>query len=561
MANNTVLPAGLSLSSSGQITGTPGVVGTSTFTVQVTDGGTPQQSATKQLSISVTAPPTLYSIWNSSAVPGTVDAGADSSVELGVKFKADVNGTITGIRFYKSSANTGTHIGNLWSNSGTLLASTSFSGETASGWQQVNFSTPVTITAGTVYVASYHVNTGHYSVDQNYFATAGTDNAPLHALQNGVSGLNGVFGYGSTSIFPTNGFNASNYWVDVVFSPSAALRSIAVTPANATISAGSTQQFKATGTYSDNTIQDITSQVTWSSSNSAVAIVNSAGLATSIAGGTSTITATQRFVSGSTTLTVQPTTLVISTTSLPGGVQNQGYSAALTASGGTAPYTWSMTNNTVLPPGLSLSSSGQIAGTPTVVGTTTFTVKAADGGSPQQSATKSLSITITAPPTFHSIWSSSTVPGTVDAGADNAVELGVKFKVDVNGSITGIRFYKSTANTGTHVANLWSSSGTLLATATFAGETASGWQQVNFSTPVSITAGTVYVASYHVNTGHYSVNSNYFATAGADNAPLHALQNGVSGFNGVFAYGSSSIFPSNGFNSSNYWVDVVFTTP
>ena len=561
MANNTVLPVGLSLSSSGQIAGTPAVVGTSSFTVQVSDGGSPQQSATKQLSITVTAPPTFYSIWNASTVPGTVDAGADSPVELGVKFKADVNGTIAGIRFYKSSANTGTHVGNLWSGSGTLLATATFSGETASGWQQVNFSTPVSITAGAVYLASYHVNTGHYSVNLNYFATAGVDNAPLHALQNGVSGLNGVFGYGSTSAFPTNGFNSSNYWVDVVFSPSAALTSIAVSPLNPSITAGSTQQFKATGTYSDNSTQDITSQVTWSSSNTAVATVNSVGLATSIAGGSSTIKATQGSMSGSTILTVQPTTLVISTTSLPGGMQNQVYSAALAASGGTAPYSWSLANNAVLPIGLSLSTTGQITGTPTVVGTSTFTVKVTDGGSPQQSATKQLSITVTAPPTFYSIWSASTVPGTVDAGADNAVELGVKFKADVNGTITGIRFYKSSANTGTHVANLWSSSGTLLATTTFSGETASGWQQVNFSTPVSITAGTVYIASYHVSSGHYSVNLNYFASTGIDNAPLHALQNGVSGVNGVFAYGSSSGFPSNGFNSSNYWVDVVFSTP
>ena len=75
---------------------------------------------------------------------------------------------------------------------------------------------------------------------------------------------------------------------------------------------------------------------------------------------------------------------------------------------------------------------------------------------------------------------------------------------------------------------------------TFSGETASGWQQVNFTTPVAITANTVYVASYHANTGHYSVNSNYFASAGVDNAPLHALANGVSGGNGVYAYGASS---------------------
>jgi len=561
LINNTVLPAGLSLSSGGQISGTPTVVGTLSFTVQVTDGGSPQQSTTKQLSISITAPPTIYTIWNASTLPGTVDAGADSAVELGVKFKADVNGTITGLRFYKSSANTGTHVANLWSSSGTPLASATFSNETGSGWQQVNFASPLSITAGTVYVASYHANSGHYSVDLNYFASVGVDNAPLHALQNGVSGVNGVYAYSSASTFPSNGFNASNYWVDVVFAPSAALNSIAITPLNPSITAGSTQQFRATGTYSDNSTQDITSQVSWSSSKTAVATVNSAGLATAIAGGSATITATQGTASGSTTLTVQPTALAVSTTSLPSGVQNQAYSATLVGSGGTAPYTWSLANNTSLPAGLGLSTGGQITGAPTVTGTSSFTVKLTDGGSPQQSATKQLSITVTAPPTFYSIWSASTVPGTVDAGPDSGVELGVKFKADVNGSITAIRFYKSSANTGTHVANLWSSSGTLLASATFNNETASGWQQVNFAAPVSITAGTVYVASYHLNLGHYSMNQNYFTTAGIDNAPLHALQNGVSGFNGVFAYGATSIFPSGGFNSSNYWVDVVFTTP
>ena len=72
----------------------------------------------------------------------------------------------------------------------------------------------------------------------------------------------------------------------------------------------------------------------------------------------------------------------------------------------------------------------------------------------------------------------------------NAVELGFKFQADTNGQITGIRFYKGPQNTGPHVADLWSSTGTLLATATFSNETASGWQQVNFSNPVAITAGT-----------------------------------------------------------------------
>ena len=139
------------------------------------------------------------------------------------------------------------------------------------------------------------------------------------------------------------------------------------------------------------------------------------------------------------------------------------------------------------------------------------------------------------------------------------MELGVKFTADVSGKIAGIRFYKGTGNTGTHVGNLWSASGTKLASATFTGETASGWQQVLFATPVSITAGTVYVASYFAPVGHYAGDGGYFAAAGVDNGLLHALRDGVSGGDGVYRYGTASGFPSSTFNSTNYWVDVVFT--
>jgi hypothetical protein len=123
------------------------------------------------------------------------------------------------VRFYKSSANTGTHVGSLWTASGTLLARATFTNETASGWQQVTFSTPVAITANTVYVASYHTDVGRYAGDNGYFATAGVDNGPLHALKDGVSGGNGVYSYSSSPVFPTLTYNASNYWVDVMFSP------------------------------------------------------------------------------------------------------------------------------------------------------------------------------------------------------------------------------------------------------------------------------------------------------------------------------------------------------
>lgn len=363
-------------------------------------------------------------IWPSTVVPGTPDQGPDSAVELGVKFRSDVNGVITGIRFYKASANIGTHVGNLWSGTGQLLASATFSGETASGWQQVNFATPVSITANTVYVASYHTNVGHYSQDLGYFATTGVDNPPLHALRDGISGFNGAYSYGAGSVFPSQGFNSVNYWVDVVFRSGAppALTSIAVTPSNPSIPAGTTQQFTATGTYADSSTQNITAQVTWGSSNAAAATINSTGLATGVAAGASTISAVQGSITGTTTLTVQPAVLSITTTSLPAGTVGVSYSATLAANGGTGPYTWSVITGS-LPVGLSMSATGVISGTPAAAGTSAFTVQVRDAATPAATATRSLSIVIAAAIVSTSYFAPTAhAPVTILAGDNNGFE-------------------------------------------------------------------------------------------------------------------------------------------
>ena len=141
------------------------------------------------------------------------------------------------------------------------------------------------------------------------------------------------------------------------------------------------------------------------------------------------------------------------------------------------------------------------------------------------------------------------------------MELGVKFRSDASGFVTGIRFYKGSANTGTHVGNLWAADGTRLATAIFTNETSLGWQQVNFATPVPISANSVYVASYHAPNGGYAGDSNYFATKEVYNppVPIHLLQDGASGGNGVYVYGSGG-FPTQTYQATNYWVDVLFTT-
>ena len=155
----------------------------------------------------------------------------------------------------------------------------------------------------------------------------------------------------------------------------------------------------------------------------------------------------------------------------------------------------------------------------------------------------------------YTLFAATSTPKVADAGADPSVELGVKFTCDIAGRVTAIKFYKATTNTGTHTVALWSSSGTLLASATSTGETASGWQTVALPSPVTITAGTTYVASYHAPNAHYSFDTNYF-TAPYNSVPLHAPASA-----GVYQYGSTRVFPSSSYQAANYWVDAVITGP
>ncbi|MBS0394369.1 MAG: DUF4082 domain-containing protein, partial [Proteobacteria bacterium] len=506
--------------------------------------------------ITVTVAGGGFNIWPAGTTPGLADAGADNPVELGVKFTSDVPGAISGIRFYKSVNNTGPHVANLWSASGTLLASASFTAESASGWQQVNFATPVTIAANTTYVASYHSTIGHYSADSNYFVGNGADNPPLHALSNAAGNGDGVYVYGSTSAFPSASNNSTNFWVDVAFQPSVTLTSLQITPANPTVGIGSTVALVATGTYSDGSTQNFTGQAHWSSSNSALVSVSGTGVLTGVASGTATITASVGSVTATTQATAAIVPLSVTSTSLPTAAQNAGYTGpALAATGGTPPYTWTVIGG--LPAGLTLgSSTGVISGMPTVAGTFSITVQATDSATTP--ATASGAVTLVVSPAGATAFPVTAVPALPDAGADSPVELGVKFRTDVTGTVTGIRFYKSAANAGTHVGNLWSITGTLLATGTFANESASGWQELVFTTPVTIAANTDYVASYHVNAGHYAADINYFSGKGVDSPPVHLLADGVDGPNGVFVYGAGSAFPTSTNKAANYWVDVAF---
>ncbi|PYR42224.1 MAG: hypothetical protein DMF93_06310, partial [Acidobacteria bacterium] len=194
------------------------------------------------------------------------------------------------------------------------------------------------------------------------------------------------------------------------------------------------------------------------------------------------------------------------------------------------------------------------------VGTVTIKSRAIDDSGNIETPSGGVTVSIASLCPCPSIFPASSVP-TIASYPDAApVELGLKFRSDAAGTITGVRFYRGPANLGSHVGNLWSASGTLLATAAFVEtDVAPGWQQVLFSSPIGIAANTTYVVSYHTNVGGYATDAGFFASAGANAAPLHADASGVAGGNGVFQYGAPG-FPTQSFNATNYWVDVVFST-
>ncbi|HEY2479044.1 MAG TPA: DUF4082 domain-containing protein [Solirubrobacterales bacterium] len=528
-----------------------------TFKVAAINGvGTGAESAA---SAAVTPYDTIFDL----ATPGTVDSGDGGAVNVGVKFRSDVPGQVTGIRFYKAAANTGTHVGTLWSATGTPLAQVTFTSETETGWQQASFSTPVQIQPNTTYVASYLAPKGHYSANGPSLLTS-IDNAPLHA--EGGTGSGGVYAYGSGTNFPTSTFQSSNYWVDVLFVPEAPATPPSA-PTGVSATAGAVSASVSWTAPSENGRAAITGyKVTPYLAGSAQTPVNVEGGATSTTVNGLTAGSSYTF----TVIAVNPvgpspesspsnavTPVPLSAPSAPTGVNATAKSSGVglnwtaPSNNGGKPITGYKITPYLEGAAQTPTTTNSVATSGTVSGLTnnrsyTFKVAAINeiGTGPESEA----SAAVTPEDTIFDL----ATPGTLDSAETHAVNVGVKFRSDVPGEVTGIRFYKAATNTGTHIGSLWTAGGELISQATFSNETASGWQQVSFATPVKIQPNTTYVASYLAPAGHYSANGPSLASA-VDNAPLHAEASG-----GVYTYGQTLKFPTTTFESSNYWVDVLF---
>jgi Domain of unknown function (DUF4082)/Bacterial Ig-like domain/Bacterial Ig domain len=425
-------------------------------------------------------------IWPDTTPSSAGDASDAQPVTLGLEFQATSDGEITGVRFYKEPDDTGTHIGSLWTSSGQLLATGTFSNESTEGWQELDFSTPVAVNAGQTYVASYFTSTGHYAVTPNDLSSPVTS-GPLTAVANG-----GVYAYGSGNTFPSSSYDGSNYWVDVVYGPNQ-------TPPTASP-------------------------------------------ANPIDGQTSLPTDTG--VSFSFNEPVQSSSISFTLTG-PGGVSVPG----------TLSYDSSDNTAMFVPSGDLTGGSGPLSSDTTYTATVSAALSAASGTAMSGPDTWSFTTAQATPPPGQcpcQIWPDSTQPVQASSGDTQPVNVGVQFTPDENGTITGIRFYKGVGNTGTHVGSLWDQYGDLLGRVTFTDESVAGWQQANFATPVPVTAGETYTASYLAPNGGYAADAGALSSA-VTSGPLTALADG-----GVYAYNSSSAFPTQSYDGTNYWVDVVF---
>lgn len=167
------------------------------------------------------------------ANPNHLEPGSPP-VTLGTLFTVATNGTIDGGRWlFPTTLPSGTVTWTLyqWNSdaSGTQLAQASFSSPTAGVWNTVSI-TPVNIVSGQRYVTTVHTPNGRYVFTGAFFASSGVTNGNLTAPQDDsvTPARNGRFVGGASPAFPTNTFNATCYFADVLFTAAGAATGIAV---------------------------------------------------------------------------------------------------------------------------------------------------------------------------------------------------------------------------------------------------------------------------------------------------------------------------------------------
>ena len=240
---------------------------------------------------------------------------------------------------------------------------------------------------------------------------------------------------------------------------------------------------------------------------------------------------------------VSLTSVAMNPASVIGGMSSTGtvvLSAPAPPSG--ANVTVSSKSTVVGVPSVVMVAAGQTVATFTATTTavsasTTVEIDAVFG------ASKSASLTVTPMPT-QTIFTTQVPALNVNNG--NVYELGTRFSSAKDGKIIALRFWKAVGESGTHVARLWSDSGTLLGAVTFTSETSSGWQEQALSPTIAITASVAYRVSYNNNVAYAKTDSGL--TVPIVNGDLTGIAS---------CSGGVGLFPSVA-NASNFFADVRF---
>ncbi len=411
------LPAGLALAAgTGVISGTPTALGTSTFTVTVSDSGSPVQ--TKSATLSITIASTQLAIFTSSLASGTAGTAYSQSLAAtggtpGYKWSITSGSLPAGLTLASGTgAISGTPTASGTSTFTVSVADSSNPAQTKSTSLSITVqSTPLLIstsslasgTAGTAYSQTLTASGG--APGYKWSIAAGSLPAGL-TLAAGTGVISGTPAAGGTSNFTVSVSDSSNPVQTKAVS-------LSITIGSPLVISTSSLASGATGTaYSQKLgASGGTPNYTWSiGSGSLPAGLTLAG-GTGVISGTPNASGTSSFTvsvsdtsspvqtkSASLSITVASKSLSILTSSLASGINGTSYSATLQASGGTPGYTWSITSGS-LPAGLTLATgTGVISGTPTASGTSTFTVSMSDSSNPAQTKSTSLSITIANPP-------------------------------------------------------------------------------------------------------------------------------------------------------------------
>ena len=400
------LPAGLSLSSGGTLSGTPTQAGTYNFTVTATDVNSASGSRTYSVTVSAGAP-------NAGAVSVTVAANSSANpITLNLSGGAATSVAVSSAASHGTATASGTSI--------TYTPTAGYSGADSFTYTATNgsgTSSPATV--------SLTVNAPTLSITPSVLTAPAANVAYSVAL--GASGGTAPYSYAITSgALPTGlSVNTSTGLLSGTPSvPGAYNFTVTVTD---TYGATAGRAYSGTVSAGPPIAAPLNITVAANSSANAVALIINGGTATSVAvtsaashgtatasgtsitysptpgyHGTDSFTYTATNGSGTSspatvTVTVAAPTISISPLSLPNATIDTAYSQTISSSGSLAPYSYAISSGS-LPAGLSLSPAGALSGTPTVSGNFNFTVTASDAGTPVSTGARAYSFTVNAVP-------------------------------------------------------------------------------------------------------------------------------------------------------------------